>query len=99
MKKPHEQEWTQSEYDRFTVRAAGGRLIACTYTDNMDREEAYDIGRLIAAAPDMARALLGCAAAQRGSDGRPCWCASGVHRGGETCEAARAALRKAGVIS
>lgn len=104
MKKPHEQEWKQGSNDKFTIRDETGRLVACVYTDDMGREEAYAIGQAISANPDMSRALLalGHVDAETG-DWHLYSCRLELVGGPlvaccAECMAARDALKKAGVL-
>lgn len=106
MKKPHEQEWMVSQSDlssKTEVQTDEGVLVArvnVTY----DKKGAYMMANmadakmkadLLAAAPDMARALL--AQGHHTMDG---WhthaCIESDHN--DTCEVARAAIKKAGVL-
>jgi hypothetical protein len=66
---------------------------------NIDEGDA--LGLLFAAAPDMARALLELAPRKSGTPLLPCWCRYPRVEGDahdDTCEKARTALTKAGVL-
>lgn len=96
MKKMHEQQWTQKMNNPWSIRdEETGVERAHVFNDHQTREESDAAGRLIAAAPDMARALL--AQGHQTMDG---WhthaCIERDHN--DTCEAARAALHKAGAL-
>lgn len=89
MAKPHEQMWKQGR-DTWSIRdAKDDGLRAHVYTDDQTPREADDVARLIAAAPDMARALMGFV--RSAETGRPDMLPA-------LDDAARAALRKAGVL-
>lgn len=108
MSKPWEQKWTQGR-NNWSIRDSSNDVQrAHVFTDDQTASEADDVARLIAAAPDMARALLEVASedASLSVDGMACWCTrqgrermrdSGVIRHEGFCDRARAALRKAGV--
>lgn len=96
MTKPHDENWElDGDGDVRRVSAKGRRtslvcLRAATGTPESQR--------LASAAPDMARALI---AGADIFDNGACWCDGGRRRHDTShpfCSAARAALRKAGVI-
>lgn len=106
MKKPHEQEWRRVARHGFS----GPEMVETSSTTEPDLvctvrppRGAVEPGsdepraRLIAAAPDMARALMAALEQIRMQlDGDPAW-----HKGGRTEKVAAtidAALRKAGVL-
>ncbi|WP_163869633.1 hypothetical protein [Myxococcus eversor] len=92
--KAHEQPWSQGvmpKASNWTIRRADGALVAQLYTDDQTPAEADSAATLIAAAPDMARALLAVRAfLENGTPVRP---------GSDVAGDIAAALRKAGVIS
>lgn len=82
--KPWEQEWAV-DHD-YAVLCEQRKVRARVYTDELTREEAKADAKLIAAAPDMARALLAVLETYGDDSGRA------------ALEFAREALRKAGVL-
>lgn len=90
--KAHEQNWTLHPFSG-DITNNEGRTIA-----NTNPGTPADVESLIAAAPDMARALISGADI---FDAEACWCDGGRKRHDPThpfCNRARTALRKAGVL-
>jgi hypothetical protein len=91
--KPNGETWTRTH---TWIEAGPDRSIVAECRGNPDRWD------LIAAAPEMARALLATIEVDDGGDSLPCWsktpsvCNADGHDG--ACGMARDALRKAGVI-
>jgi hypothetical protein len=91
MKKPHEQEWKVATYDSgVIVDARETRMVA---------ETLPGLAPLIAAAPDMARALMGVLTGEDPTVQHTgeCW-EMGADHCLSSCVAVKNALRKAGVI-
>lgn len=95
--KVHEQEWHVCDLDHRVVENAEDMVVADIRVPPHDGGE--DVAHFIAAAPDMARALM-TVGMPLGAGGR-CWCASiRAHHvsPSRACVLATDALRKAGVL-
>lgn len=95
--KPHEQEWRQCHQESRTVETSDGYRVAEAYpAGDGGYAEVCDVARLIAAVPDMARALLG----EMDPDGHVIACgneSSNPDDCSPRCRRVTAALRKGGV--